>query len=305
MIYHIRLCFLRRFYHLQNFFPALLFYRFFAAQFVRGATSRAANFTLEDFNDFCCSFTAKRDATIMIGKLNLPGVQQKNCPGQASFNVSLKSNGQNKNKKNPGSWNSQWVTNSTLKWLKFKTMDGVVLVLRAGRIAMEIYQNPPFSRTKKVWIFPARHLSVTKGTTFWVAFLRCRSTAWSTSPRHPSACCQAAWHLGSPPRPKSPEQWKKPGYPNCNPFPFSTQGYPIPFQPHPPTSEKPRCQEIQEASDEVANGPPNQLGHLAEWGHQWWMVMWWLPVSGSQRWFPSHLRMKLWMIINCADADDM
>ena len=67
------------------FFPALLFYRFFAAaQFVRGATSRAANFTLEDFNDFCCSFTAKRDATIMIGKLNLPGVQVQNCPGQAS-----------------------------------------------------------------------------------------------------------------------------------------------------------------------------------------------------------------------------
>ena len=93
-------------------------------------------------------------------------------------------------------------------------------------------------------------------------------------------------------------------HPNCNPFPFSTQGYPIPFQPHPPTSEKPRCQEIQEASDEVANGPPNQLGHLAEWGHQWWMVMWWLPVSGSQCWFPSHLQMKLWMIIKCAAADD-
>ena len=103
--YQFFFCFLKEMSSSTIFLSCTAFLPIFSPppKFVRGATSRAANFTLEDFNDFCCSFTAKRDATIMIGKLNLPGVQKKNCPGQASFNVSLKSNGQNKNKKNPGS----------------------------------------------------------------------------------------------------------------------------------------------------------------------------------------------------------
>lgn len=68
-------------------------------RFVRGATSRAANFTLEDFNDFCCSFTAKRDATIMIGKLNLPGVQQKTAQAKQASTFHWNPMGKTKRKK--------------------------------------------------------------------------------------------------------------------------------------------------------------------------------------------------------------
>lgn len=219
MIYHIRLCFLRIFYNLQYFFPALL-----APIFCRRPVCPRCHITscqlhAGGFQRFLLFLHRKARCNDHDRQIEPARGAGSKLPRPSKLQRFIEIQwAKQKATTNPGSWNSQWVKKLHPQMTQIQTYGGVVLVLHAtrsaalqydtGRRAMEIYQNPPFSRTKKVWIFPARHLSVTTGTTFGVAFLRCRSTAWSTSPRHPSACCQAAWHLGSPLRPKSPEQWK-------------------------------------------------------------------------------------------------
>lgn len=102
--YQFFFCFLKESSSSTIFFPALLFYRFFAAaQVCPRCHITSCQLHAGGFQRFLLFLHRKARCNDHDRQIEPARGATKNCPGQASFNVSLKSNGQNKKKKNPGS----------------------------------------------------------------------------------------------------------------------------------------------------------------------------------------------------------